>query len=529
LRVLYRSQFRSDEGSIPTNRRGVLALLAGATLGATKARSAAASGAVACARSAGEIRAAVVPSDYSFECGDVRRYGMSVNASPAENTAALQRCLNANAGSTTVVSAADGDYRLSGRISAPSKTSIALGRGARLRWTSTEPTGTAFLGSPTRPGIEVLGDDFRLYGAGELVGPSQGAYVVNEIGVLCIGASAIAPRSGISISDEVELSNWGSRAITMQFATGIRISGIKIRNCGYGGMQFLSCSLGQIQSNTVGDIGPGASGNAYGISCSHDSRNYGADPNATVNGRRVAHPFCSDFDVGFNVVHDIPLWVGIDFHGAYECRAHDNKVYNCRHGILIQGSSGMAVDFAGEHNSIIGNSITTQRMNGEPTTISEVTRLGISINGGKVVPHRSISVRENVIDGYGDSKNTSFSLQHTYTTDVDISNNRITNWSGYGCYSAHSQGVIRGNDFGPVADSRSSACIMVAIDGRLDIIGNRHAVEAGRAAMYGLVINSPTDAPYLIQNNDFRSATVQQYAGHSGVRLSPSQIQGGAP
>ena len=59
------------------------------------------------------------------------------------------------------------------------------------------------------------------------------------------------------------------------------------------------------------------------------------------------------------------------------------------------------------------------------------------------------------------------------------------------------------------------------------IIGNRHVVPAGRGALYGLYINTPTDAPYVIQGNDFRSATVQQYAGHSGSRLSPSQMVGG--
>jgi len=125
-----------------------------------------------------------------------------------------------------------------------------------------------------------------------------------------------------------------------------------------------------------------------------------------------------------------------------------------------------------------------------------VTRLGISVNGGKRVRHRSIVVHSNTIDGYGDSLNTSCSLQHTYTSDAEISNNLITNWRGYGCYSAYSDGIIGGNEFGAVTDSTgNTACIFVAIGGHLRIIGNHHVVDSGRGARYGLYINTPSDAP----------------------------------
>ena len=60
-------------------------------------------------------------------------------------------------------------------------------------------------------------------------------------------------------------------------------------------------------------------------------------------------------------------------------------------------------------------------------------------------------VRDNTIDGFGDTAHSSYSIQHTYTSKVEISNNRINNWRGYGCYSAYSDGVISDNIFGPVA------------------------------------------------------------------------------
>jgi len=462
--------------------------------------------------------------------GDVRSYGMSPDASAAANSAALQRCLNANTGGQVTIPGADADYQLTGRITAPAGTSIALSDGARLRWVMTEAASSAALvRSPTRAGIEVLGDGFRLSGKGKLIGPSHGVYVASEIGILCVGASAAAGRRGFEISDGVEFSDWGSHAIAAKFTREVRIARIRINGCGYAGMAFLSCQNGQILSNTVGAIGPGTSGNAYGISCSHDSFEYDQDPHAAEDGRLAANPFCSGFEVANNTVHDVPLWSGIDFHGGYECQAHDNTVYNCRNGLLLQGSSGAGVNFAGEHNAVINNTVTTTQMNGAPTTVTSAARLGISVNGGKLVHHRSIVVHGNTIDGYGDSHNTSFSLQHTYTSNVEISNNRVTNRRGAGCYSAYSDGVISGNDFGPVADPVGTACIFVAVGGKLRIVDNRHRVDPAHAALYGLYINAPGDEPYIIEGNDFRAARSQQYAGHGGAALSAAQIVGGRP
>ena len=317
--------------------------------------------------------------------GDVRGYGMKPDASPAANAAALQRCLNDNIGAPVTIPGADADYQLAGKISAPANTSIVLGDGARLRWVSTQANGSTFMRSPTRPGIEVLGDNFRLTGKGQIIGPSHGAYVAQEIGIVCVGGDARTPRRGFEISDGVEILNWGGIGVATQFVQNVKVVRTSVHDCGYGGMRFLSCQNGAITSNSVGAIGPGADGNAYGISCSHDSLNYGDDPHAATNGRLAANPFCTSFEVAGNTVFDIPLWAGVDFHGAYECQAHNNRVYNCRHGLLLQGSSNAGGDFAGENNSVVSNLVTTARMNGEPTTITAQTRLGISVNGGKRV------------------------------------------------------------------------------------------------------------------------------------------------
>ena len=268
------------------DRRNALALLTSAAIAAPFAR----------------LRAA---------SGDIRSYGMAPDAAPDTNAAALQACLDDNAGRVVRVPGADHEYLMKGRIEVPGGSTIVLDDGARLRWIATETgSGSRLLRAPTQPGIEVMGDGFRLMGRGQILGPSRGIYVPLEMGLLCVGAGRDGKRRGFEVSDGVEFRDWGAYGIACQFVQDVHVRGVTVRECGYGGIVFLSCADGEVVSNQVGAIGPGTSGNAYGISCSHDSFNYSADPSAAFDGRRAAHPFCVNFLVAHNVVHDIPLWDG---------------------------------------------------------------------------------------------------------------------------------------------------------------------------------------------------------------------------
>jgi hypothetical protein len=467
--------------------------------------------------------------DTSYPAGDVRRYGVAPTASAAVNSAALQRCLDESAGKATIrVPAADADYQLAGRITAPAHTTIVLDKGARLRWVSTEATGGQWLRSPTRPGLEVVGDDFSLTGEGHIIGPSAGVYVASEIGVFCSGTAA-ARRRGFVIGKNVDIMNWGSHGIAAAFTSNIEISAITAHNCGYAGMMFASCADGKILHNEVGAIGPGASGNAYCISCTHDSHQYNLDPQAETNGRAVANPFCTNMLVEGNTAYDNPLWTGVDFHGAWDCTARANHVYNCRHGVTVGGGSGDAIDYSGANNTVVDNSVTTRRLNGDPTTVTAVPRLGISVNGGHRHRQEHLIVANNSIDGYGDSVHSSYALQHTNTTGVEITNNKLTNWRGWACYDAYSDGIIRGNEFGPPADPAGTACIYVAIGSHLEIAGNRFVPGSGARSQMGVHLATPPAAPFPIHDNDFRAVSVHPYAGPNGTPLDPRFIVGGRP
>ncbi len=488
---------------IDIGRRAVLGALAGGTLLATAAPGA---------------RALAVVTD-------PRQFGLRAGGDPIANARALNTALAAAAAGLSRLEIPAGDVPLAGRLVAPAGSHIVLADGARLRWVDMSATASPVLGTATHAALEVVGDDFSLTGHGELLGPGPGAYRPAEVGLLAIGAGIDAPRRGLRVGDGVRIANFGSHGLLLQYVTAVEIEDVLFEDLGYAGVQGLSCTDGFVRHCVVRRIGPGVSNNAYGISFTHDSRRYGDDPRANDDPAHHPNAFCRNISVTDNVVEDIPIWTGIDFHGAFDCEALRNSVYNCRNGILLQGSSGDAVKFAGANNRVADNRITVRRRDSSPTTITQVPRLGISVNGGSIVPHRAVTIENNSIDGYGDSQHTSFALQHTFTSEVLIRRNRIDNWRGYGCYSAFSSGAIIENDFGPVVEPANTACIYVAGGGALEIAGNRHVPTAGSAATYGVYLNTPTDPPaHAIHDNDFTAVTSFPYAGHAGSRLAPAQI-----
>lgn len=481
-------------------------------------------------RTAAEAVAGVTPTYYYYEPGDVRRYGMVGDAGTTTNNTAFQNAINANAGAypVRVPAGVSGYYKLTARITAPANTQIILEDGAELRWTATTATGSNFLGAATRPGIEVLGDNFRIEGQGILRGPSVASYVSNEICIYMLGTSTIVRKSGLYVGQGVEMVSWGSYAIVPMFVDNFQILGTIIHDCGYIGILPMSCRHGRIQRNTLYSMTPGVGSEAVAISLSHDSTNYSADPNAATNGRLAVNPFCIDVDVSFNTVYDIPLWTGIDAHGAYDCTFSFNKVYNCRRGIQVASSSGAAVNYAGEGNEISFNTITSRKRDGSATTVAGGLIDGITVNGGSTVMHRGVRVVGNDIEGCGDTTNASASMSFARVREAVILCNTIRNWAGVGFYTFDGDGVIHGNVFGAVSNAAGARCIRIdtaSTTGAWAITNNRHRPQAGTLAIEGLRIDTATPR-IIIGDNDFDSATTP-YVNVDGARVLRRQLFAG--
>ena len=470
---------------------------------------------------AAEVAAGVTPTDYGYKPGDVRRYGFNGDSGTTDNTSAFQAALTANAGYCPVVVPNMGGYaKLTGRVTAPANTTITLENNAELRWTATSATGSTLLGTATRPGIEVTGDNFIINGKGIISGPSVAAYVSCEIGIFAKGTSTTARKTGFTIGGEVEIKNWGYAGWTCQFVNSINASGFHTHSCGHAGWFAFSCSHGEVYSFESGDITPGTGGNAYGFSCSHDSTGYNTDPNIATP-RLVANPFCIDFKVHDFTVYDVPLWTGADGHGGHEVEFYNFHVYNCRGGAHLASGSGDALNYGGDNTKIYNFHITTKRRDGSATTISAVDRNGIVLNGGTSRSAVSAMCFNGTVDGYGDAINSSHVIQALWCDDVKIHDITMTNWKGYGVYTAGSSGDVDRIRFGNPADAANTRCLSFDTTTKvMNSSGCVHRVQSGAVAGEG-IRNASGNPRGLHIGNDLGSATVVDITG-GGTTLGAS-------
>jgi len=471
-----------------------------------------------------EITAGVTPTTYLYPPGNVLRYG-AVADGVTDCTLAFQNALTANANAYPVtVPSAVNFYNLTSYITAPAETQIILGEAAWMRWTATTATGPNFLGSATRPGILITGDNFKLEGRGALTGPgvtaaNSGAggggvqtFVLNEFAILAIGSSATSRLSGIDIRD-VQLALWGQGGICTQFCQDIYITECNIHDIGYQGIVHLSAQNSRVQRNKVYGIAPGVSGNAYGITHTHDSTNYNTDPNVTTLPRQTVNPFCIDVDVSFNEVRDVPLWNGIDAHGGYETHFHHNKVYNCHRALQLSASSGAASNYAGEDNSVTDNVIYGAQINGNATTDANGFQAGVVVNGGSTLTHRGVLVARNHFFGVGQAlvSPTVFVIEATFCTGVIIQANTFHGCVGRMIYMAATTGEIRDNFLDSVGSSATGSNFIYPDNncGPLLISGNIHAPLSGTLTPCTNGINTPGSGytRFVISGNDLTACT----------------------
>lgn len=480
---------------------------------------------------AAETAAGLVDANltFGFDPGDARRYGV-VGDGVTDDSTALQRCFTASAGAPwwAYIPNFGNFIKLTTRITAPAGLRIGMERGSILEWTATTATGTNWLGVATRPGIEILGDDFWIEGRGQLIGPSVASYVANECALLRVGASRSARGFGVVVRD-VEITQWGSQGIALQFVENIEVLDTRIHHLGYQGCVFLSCQDGKVQKNRLHHITPGTATNMYGVSCSHDSTNYSSDPNASSAPRQTTNPFCIGFDVSANTVYSIN-WLGLDAHGAYECNYHHNNVYDCYIGIQIASSSGAGINYAGEANSINYNNIRTSQMDGSATTVSGHSGLqfGITVNGGSTLSHRGVRVIGNDIQGCGDTSGaggSAYSIQASLVQGAIIKGNTIRDWYSVGIYGNHFDGQISDNTFNAPANATTTKCIWQDSNSlRCIISGNALETHGGNTPGEGIRTTSSGSVRVTVSGNEMSQATTP-YSGDSALfTAGPSDV-----
>lgn len=489
--------------------------------------------------------------------GYVERYGAIANSDPANlvNQNAIQIALTANAGYYPVVfSGTNNNFYggLTNPLTIPARSHIVGRNGAEVRWASTNPgSGPLWLGSASRPGLWLQGGNFRLEGDITFSGPtvqtgsnglpggtsSGGTFVSLETGFICVGTSITAPISNVYLGPEAKFRWWGYDGIGFQYVENFDITGLKIRDCGYGGGHFLSCENGRAWGNTVGYIDPGnASGvlNCYGFSFTADSSSSTAG-----TSRTDANRFCLNVKAWSNTFHDIPRWSGLDAHGGYEISfGPDNHTYNCCNTIEIGPfTNGASNTYGSENCQIIDNTCRILRADGSATTVGVIgagIALGPYINGGAQGNALNPRIHNNLVDGYGSigagPAPNGYPIQFSFASNYSVKANTLLNWSGFGLYSSSNNsqgGVIEGNIFGPVSTIYSNdSCIR--LDGYASppvVRGNVHNLLTGTAAHFGLSV-VPTLPAGLWGDNDFSAAQTAPYGNNVGGALVLTRFLG---
>lgn len=485
-------------------------------------------------KSAGETVAGVTPVNPYYFYGDVRRYGAVCDSGTTDNTGAVTDALAANAGYFPVnfYPVSGKHYSFTSRVVVPGNSVVNF-NGAALQWSATAADGSTFPatsgGSAAKPGFEISGNDVVInFHGGSMTGPSSDAYVANEFGIYLQGGTLSTPRSRIAIHGPGKITQWGYGGIVGQFTYDTRVENLHVTGCGYVGIGFLSAIKSRVRDNEVDTITPGSSSNAYGIFHSYDNANNSG--NSRPGSGAETDPYSAECEVAGNLVHDIPLWEGIDWHAGFDGSCHDNRIYNCAIGIHVaDGLNSSGTSYGGQNFRVHDNLIDISQMDGSATTVAVTTPSGILTGGGTGANAVNYSIHDNVIIGYGNTVPSSYSIKAVYMQRANIHHNELDSWQGYGIYAAFVDGEICNNNFGAMgATMSSSTCIYTTDVNSLVINGNRHRPASGDVAVYGIDIADAGDNRQLHAGNDFgscSSAAVTTSGGvNGGYSLSGSDL-----
>lgn len=260
----------------------------------------------------------------------------------------------------------------------------------------------------------------------------------------------------------------------------------------------------------------GGSSGAWTITVAINSSGFGAYVSGGLIScpRQATNPFPIACITRNNFIHDIPLWGAIDFHGAYDCVAEKNEIYNCYIGVQLSGSSGNGANYAGENNSVLDNAIFYDQANGNASAVNATRGSPIAFavitNGGSVTPHRNVRVSGNKAYGaFGDPvgfSGSAFVFQMQFCRKLVCDGNTLIGFNGIGLYVAQSDGVLNNNAFGWVSTAANSGCIYAAGNCDISAVGNRHTTEGLTAASFGMNCNISGMTRMLVIN-DFFEAT----------------------
>lgn len=433
--------------------------------------------------------------------------------------AAIQKTIGlASAAGGGAVYVPEGEYRCSAHLMVAGSNVQLLGvpGASHLRWSrfTTFSRSAGFFRS-VDAGIVADVDGLSVRGL-KLTGPrAPNTYHARDALISMAGDSSRNRRQRLTILD-CELSLSGAYAIQAQWVSRVVVERCFIHDCGYVGIELMSCDNGHVQHNAVRTIQPGTNGNMYGIVLDHDSSAYDRVDPGTKNSPNLFCERCVVFD---NEVEDID-WEGIDMHGGYENHVIHNRVYDTRMGISCGSGSGAASRYAGFGNVVAFNLIDGRTSSALPGATSRTGRrtnnhYGINANGGALVRNDNVKIICNTLIQKGRPGDASIgAIQLSYCTNAQVFGNTLQQWGGVGIkFDDGTENIdVSDNQFLELVDPADNVATCIRATGTtspavLIVSRNRMSANggtAGRVGFSGVGLRFPP----RLSDNEFGAASV---------------------
>lgn len=262
-----------------------------------------------------------------------------------DETTKLQAALTAASGKTLILNP-NIEYTISTTLTVPTGTTI-IGYGATLKNTTTHITLLSLASGCNVYGLTLVGAGGAYDAAGRAI---YATGVRNGVGV--------APTyiSDITIRDCV-LSNFGAYGVEFDYVARSFITNNTIKTVGYSGILCYSCDSVLVEGNYIDTLaGETVSGelNAYGITFTSlvNTSDFVRDPQSQ---------YCRAIG---NLVRNIPTWHGLDTHGGTHCDFLNNRIENCRRGIILTNLTTIGASHCTIRGNVLINLLIGTNSNG---------------------------------------------------------------------------------------------------------------------------------------------------------------------
>lgn len=242
---------------------------------------------------------------------DVKQAGAVGNGS-ANDQAAIQAAITAASSAGVPVHLSGGTYLIASTLTLNNVTVTGL---------------KSKIKSNTHITLLTVQSDVSISGI-ELEGAGNSGYDAAGNAISITGTSSAAYRTNVTI-ENCYIHGVGSYGVYSEFGERITVRNTRFQDIGYAGVALLSCRDCDVVGCRFKSMTPGTAGNSYGVAFSRND----ASSNLTT------FPRCTRCTVSNCLIEDNTLWEAIDTHGGDFITIDNNRIRNCKHGIIVAHSA----------------------------------------------------------------------------------------------------------------------------------------------------------------------------------------------